>query len=190
MTVRDLRAHAQGHGEVAGLGQRRLIVGDPPENVQSYGLIGRPTLVDGQCHGAPCRRLGIGLATCVSVDVGEGREPRGVVRPLLDALAVRGAFFEVRDPFGRPACQSVGVAQAHRDGREPVVDVVYATDLESRFENLYRFVRGAEAEVYLPEHAGAPSLTELALAHPEDLETPPREREGLAELSKIDEDPR
>src|SRR6058998_2805617 len=136
MAVRDLRAHAEGCSEVAGLDQRSFIASDSAEDMQRYGLIGRPPLLDGQRHRTTRRRLSVGLAARVPIDIRESGESRWVVCPLLDTLAVCGAFFEMRGAFCCAPRQSVTVSQAHRDWGKPVLDVIDATDLQDRLENV------------------------------------------------------
>src|SRR5262245_65144204 len=99
------------------------------------GLVGRPPLLDGHGHGAPGCSLGVGLAAGVTVEIREGREARGEVRPLLDALAVCRALLEEADAFLHAPKEAIGVPEAHGVDADPVVDVVLATRLERWLED-------------------------------------------------------
>src|SRR5262244_4092566 len=88
MAVCDEGAHAERVGQVSCSHQHLLVGGESSQDAKGDGLIGWPPLLYGEGHRPPRGGLGVGLPACVPVELRESGEPRGEVRPLLDAFAM------------------------------------------------------------------------------------------------------
>src|SRR5262245_25519937 len=147
MTVCDQWPHPERGGELAGLIQSVLARSDSPEGVEGEDLIDWSPLLDGHCDRPPRCLDGVGVAAGEPIELAQRGQPGGEVRPLLDGLAVRAALFEARDALQYPPRQSVGIAETHRNRCKPVMNLVRATDLQGRLEDLDGLRCGAEPDV-------------------------------------------